>query len=293
MTLAIFGNRYQNFHARGLRCFFDTLKRLAPEAELLVDADFDDYLRQTGVDTHGRPIGPGDDSLARADIAMSFGGDGTFLRTARRIAPRQIPIIGVNTGHLGYLAAVSPADPGRVVNRLLSGAYCIEERAMLAVTMTDPATGGDIELGTALNEVAVLKQDTASMVMVAATLNGSLLADYRADGLIVSTPTGSTGYNLSVGGPIVAPGTGVWVISPIAAHTLTMRPMVVADSSVVTLNVSSRTGSFLLSLDGESTVLPAGSVIKVAKAPFVTKIIVGESHAFVDSLREKLLWGMS
>lgn len=160
---------------------------------------------------------------------------------------------------------------------------------------TNPkANGDDVEpiIGIALNEIAVLKQDSASVVSVDARLNGEPLAVYRADGLIVSTPTGSTGYNLSAGGPIAAPGTNVWVVSPIAAHTLTMRPMVVADSSEIEMCVESRSGSFLLSFDGNSIVLPSKSAIKVSKAPFVTNIVLANDRSFADTLREKLLWGV-
>lgn len=143
----------------------------------------------------------------------------------------------------------------------------------------------------ALNEVAILKQDTASMITMKASVDGAGLADYRADGLIISTPTGSTGYNLSVGGPIVAPQAPVWIISPVAAHSLTMRPLVVSDDSVVSVNTRSRTSSYRVSLDGRSVTLPVSTTIIMKRAPFVTKVVQRLDHRFVDTLRSKLLWG--
>lgn len=291
MTVAVFGNRFQDSHVSQLKSFFDAIVDLAPGWHLMIDRDFMEYLRSQSINPpNSEPLC--DSCLEKADIAFSFGGDGTFLRSARRIGSLEVPIIGINMGHLGYLAAVSPADPFRVVTRILSGDYSVSIRSMLQVSLYDSNhPEGWRKLGVALNEVALLRQETASTVTVKAWLNGQLLADYRADGLIVATPTGSTGYNLSVGGPILAPGTGVWAVSPIAAHTLTMRPLVVADSSELEIMIESRTNHFLLSFDGDSTILPSGSRLRVERAPYITRMVVGRSHSFVDSLREKLLWG--
>lgn len=291
MTFAVFGNSYQEEHLDVIRKFFAALLAAAPGIRLIVDRQFRQWL-----DDHGYAFPcPTDDitdaTLDGADMALSFGGDGTFLRTARRIAPRAIPVIGINTGHLGYLAAVSPANPGQVVRRILDGDYRVESRSMISVAIAD-RSGAMRQLGEALNEVAVLKQDTSSMVSVDARLNGELLAGYRADGLIVSTPTGSTGYNLSVGGPIVMPATGVWVVSPIAAHTLTMRPLVVGDTSEIELHVESRTRSFMVSVDGVSQPLPSGTTLRIRKSPVVTRIVLSRYHSYADTLREKLLWGV-
>lgn len=292
MNLAIFGNFTQDAHCATLEGFFDAATRHADRLQLFVEGGFRDYLNERGVNVPARASVLTAESLLDCDMAVSFGGDGTFLRVAARIAPLEIPIVGINTGHLGYLASVSPDNPERTVSRILAGRYRVEDRAMLSVSTVDDEGGAGRLLGIALNEVAVLKQDTASMVVVKAHLNSHKLADYHADGLLVSTPTGSTGYNLSVGGPIVEPGTGVWMLSPIAAHTLTMRPMVVADTSEIVLEVDARSGSFLLSFDGNSLTLPSGSVVKVSKASFVTKIVLSEDRTFADSLREKLLWGV-
>lgn len=293
MIFAVFGSCCQALHRDSLKGFFDAIARRDSGAALLVDSEFMAYLDSLGIlPGMARELTP--DNLESADMALSFGGDGTLLRAARRVAPHEIELIGVNTGHLGYLAAVMPSDPDAVVGRLYDGHFRVESRSMLLVKLVDSATGlpDDLSLGSALNEVAVLKQDSASMVSVEARIDGELIADYSADGLLVSTPTGSTGYNLSAGGPILAPGTGVWAITPVAAHTLTMRPLVVSDESTVTLTVNSRSGSFLLSLDGSSMTLSSGMTVAVTKAPFVTRIVIGRNHSFIDSLREKLLWGV-
>ncbi|MDE6152850.1 MAG: NAD kinase [Muribaculaceae bacterium] len=225
-----------------------------------------------------------------ADVAISLGGDGTFLRTARWVGERQIPIVGVNTGHLGYLAAFNIEDIQGMVEDLLSGDYDIERRTLLKVECTDGTSLGDYPY--ALNEVAILKTEDASMITCSVNIDGSSPARYQADGLIVSTPTGSTGYNLSVGGPIIEPTAAVLVLSPIAAHSLTMRPLVISDSNRLTVETTCRSRSFLVSLDGNARQLNAGAMVEIVKAPFETLVIQRRGHRFTDTLRNKLLWGI-
>lgn len=225
-----------------------------------------------------------------ADVAISLGGDGTFLRTARWVGERQIPIVGVNTGHLGYLAAFNIEDIQGMVEDLLSGDYDIERRTLLKVECADGTSLGDYPY--ALNEVAILKTEDASMITCSVNIDGSSPARYQADGLIVSTPTGSTGYNLSVGGPIIEPTAAVLVLSPIAAHSLTMRPLVISDSNRLTVETTCRSRSFLVSLDGNARQLNAGATVEIVKAPFETLVIQRRGHRFTDTLRNKLLWGI-
>lgn len=220
-------------------------------------------------------------------IALSFGGDGTVLRTARQTAPTGIPVMGINTGHLGYLAATRLTDPSAICEAIIGRRFKIEDRTMLEVA----SEGFASQTFFALNEVAVLKKDTSSMISASTTINGHFLAHYQADGLLLSTPTGSTGYNLSAGGPIVAPSTPVTIITPVAPHSLTMRPLVVPDSVEVGIVAHSRADSFLLSVDGVSTSIMAGTPLKVSKAPFACRLVKLQDHLFVDTLRNKLLWG--
>lgn len=221
----------------------------------------------------------------RADIVVSLGGDGSFLRAAAWVAHREIPILGVNTGHLGFLASCDIDGLAALPEILESGNYQVLCHSLVEV-VEPPVEGWPY----ALNEVTVAKGDGASIVNVAAKLDGIDLANYRADGLIVSTPTGSTAYNLSVGGPIVQPTAPVFVVSPIAAHSLSMRPFVIDDSSVLTLECESRFPRFRVTVDGRATDLPQGTRVVLAKARFVTKAVVLPGHNFARTLREKLSW---
>ena len=233
------------------------------------------------------------DNRFDADLVLSIGGDGTFLRAARWIGDRGIPILGINSGHLGFLADVTLEKSESIVGDIAGMNLSVESRQLLMVELDSVC--GDAVLPPfpyALNEVAVLRDETASMISVDARLDGNPLAMYQADGLIVSTPTGSTGYNLSVGGPILAPSSRCWVVSPIAAHSLTMRPLVVSSDSCLTLSVDSRVPVYRLSLDGRSVTLPLDARLTLGKAPFVTRIAHRRGHNFVNTLRSKLLWGI-
>lgn len=226
-----------------------------------------------------------------ADLALSIGGDGTFLRTFQWIADEEIPIVGVNTGHLGFLAPFTVDEAIGAIDDFAAGRSAVESRTVLCV---DTADGSP--LGTwpyALNELVVYKRDTASVVTVSTRIDSRPLADYICDGLIVATPTGSTAYNLSVGGPIVAPDAPNIIVSPMAAHTLTMRPLVIGHDSVLELRTDSRARSFNIALDGRTVSLPSGKSLFVSKAQFAVITVCKPGHNFYSALREKLLWGES
>ena len=220
-------------------------------------------------------------------IAISVGGDGTFLRTARWIEGKEIPILGINTGHLGFLTENSAENIEDIVAIILSGNPEIEKRLVLKVECAGLAPS---EWPYALNEVTLLKGN-ASMIDINVEIDGFYLASYRADGLIISTPTGSTAYNLSVGGPILAPTLDSMVLSPIAPHTLTLRPVVIGGNSEVLAKAESRAQDFRLSIDGRSVSLPCGIPIKIKKAPHKVLTIRKPGENFASTLREKLLWG--
>lgn len=220
-----------------------------------------------------------------ADLAISLGGDGTFLRTAQWVADSGVPILGINAGHLGYLADMTPDEfIAQGVDSLK-----VEPRMVLQLECSEPLPKGFWPY--ALNEVALLKTDTASMIQVHACVEGNELTTYRADGLLVSTPTGSTAYNMSVGGPIIAPGTPALVISPVAPHALTMRPLVLSSESVITLEPTSRAKVCLLSLDSRTAPVPSGCKITIRRADFSVKVAQRADHHFAATLRTKLLWG--
>lgn len=252
------------------RPLYDEIKRLHPDA----------------LPAAARAIEPGE--KVSADLALSLGGDGSFLRTAQWVGHSQTPILGINAGHLGFLADMSPEELMQLTPaQLLQLRH--EPRKVLKITCSEQLP--DDCWPYALNDVAVLKTDSASMISVHAAVNGRPLTTYQADGLVVATPTGSTGYNLSVGGPILEPTVDLMLLSPVAPHQLAMRPLGISGDSVVQLTVNSRSGQFMLSLDGRSRPLPAGAEVTIEPAPF--KIVVAQrpSHHFASTLRTKLLWG--
>lgn len=223
-----------------------------------------------------------------ADMALSIGGDGTFLHTAARVGDKGIPVLGINTGHLGFLADLSGNDIENDIQAIIEGKYKVEERTLLQVE----ADGLDGMWNYALNEVAILKQDSASMISVRTTINDEYFNTYQADGLIIATPTGSTAYALSAGGPVLVPQAANWVLAPVAPHSFTVRPLVVNDDVTISLQVSCRTGKFLLSCDGRSVQMPAEQIVTLRKAPFTIKVVKGNNHSFSQTLRNKLMWGV-
>ena len=292
MKVAVFGKRRQS--PEDVPHILALLRTLEEEnAFISIDRHFFEAMSRLA----GEPL-PADDVFDNdefsADFCLSIGGDGTFLRTARRVAAKEIPILGFNTSHLGFLAEHSIADGPRLIRDIAEGNYTVEPRSLLeGKGIGEGVKAGVSGWGFALNEIAILRQDTASMITVNTRLDGMPVASYQGDGLIVSTPTGSTAYNLSVGGPIVQPTAPCWVLSPIAPHSLTMRPLVVADSHVIDIEVESRTDTYRVTLDGRTLILPISVRLRLRRAPFVTKIIHSPDHNFIDTLRAKLLWGIS
>lgn len=279
----------QTHGAEHLGRFFNALATAATSTALLVEPDYLRFLLVRFPHLAGslQPLSypiDGDESA----LALSIGGDGTFLNTANRIIPGDIPIMGINSGHLGYLSATDINRAPEVAESIIAGHYRVEPRTLLEVKSSSPLLPSK---PFALNEVVILKQDTASMITVDARLNDLPLASYSGDGLIISTPTGSTGYNMSVGGPIVGPHSSDWIISPVAPHSLSMRPLVVNDNSVVTITARSRTRKMLLAIDGRSTPLPIDTPLTITKAPFCVNLALLAESNFIDTLRHKLHWG--
>ncbi len=229
-----------------------------------------------------------DGSDFQADYAISMGGDGTFLKAASRVGDKEIPIIGVNTGRLGFLADVLPSEIEAALDSIYTGSYKIEDHTVIQLeTDGEPITGYPY----ALNDIAVLKRDNASMITIRTHINGELLVAYQADGLIISTPTGSTAYNLSNGGPIIVPQGGSLCITPVAPHSLNIRPIVVNDTCEITLDVESRSHNFLVAIDGRSEKLEEGTRLTIRKAPYHVRIVKQKNQRYFSTLREKLMWG--
>ena len=287
MRIAIFGNEYQHEHLADLQMFLATLKR--KDIEIEMEQSFYRYIVEeagTRPDVEALISSSAD---IKASMAVSLGGDGTFLRTARKVALLDIPILGINTGHLGYLADVPVSEMESVIDDILNDNFIIEPRTMLEVEWD----GIDIPFPYALNEITILKQDTASMIEMRTEINDVHLTNYLADGLIIATPTGSTAYNLSVGGPIIEHSSRSFAISPVAAHSLTLRPLVVNDDSRIKVTTTSRASTYRLSLDGRSFTLPGGMSVRIKKAPYVVKVMQRPGHNFALTLRNKLMWGIN
>ena len=222
------------------------------------------------------------------DYVISLGGDGTFLKAAGRVGAKQIPIIGVNMGRLGFLANVNPGDIRATLDEVFAGQGEIEERAVIQLE----ANGGPLEgCPYALNDIAILKRDNAAMISIRASVNGEYLVTYLADGLVISTPTGSTAYSLSVGGPIIVPQSGILSMTPVAPHSLNIRPIVISDDSEIRLEVESRSHNFLAAVDGRSEKLREGVTLAIRKAPHKVRIVKRSGQRFFSTLREKLMWG--
>lgn len=223
-------------------------------------------------------------------LLISIGGDGTILRAVTLIRDSGIPIVGINTGRLGFLATISLDQFETSIEQLLNGNYQLSKRRLLSVSTSTP--NKDIEhTNFALNEITVSRKNTTSMITVETHLNSEYLTSYWADGLILSTPTGSTGYSLSCGGPVITPESKNFVLTPIAPHNLNARPLVINDDTIVKLKVTGREKEYLISLDSRIVTLPNDCVVTVKKAEFYINLVELEDKSFLKTIRKKLLWG--
>ncbi len=285
LRFALFGNIYQ---ARKSASIQKVLSCIANhDAELFVDMEYYYFLKDNQrLDVNATKVFTDDDF--DADFVISMGGDGTFLKAASRVGRKDIPILGVNMGRLGFLADISPDDIEHCIDALAQDDFAIESRALIQVEADGQPLG---DFSYALNDVAVLKRDTASMISIRANINGQYLNTYQADGLIVSTPTGSTAYSLSNGGPIIVPGTKVFSMTAVAPHSLNVRPIVIPDSAVVELDVESRSHNFLVAIDGRSEKCKEGTKISLRRAPYDVKVVKRSDQRYFNTLREKMMWG--
>lgn len=288
MKVAIYG---QTFNDQDKTCVLELLEELqGVNASVYIEEEFctqiDGCLSGCNFGTFSQTSGL-DGSF---DIFVSFGGDGTMLRAVTYVKDLGIPIVGVNTGRLGFLSTFKKEDVRKVVTEFVAGHYSIEERSLVEV-----ALNSDLEefgaLNFAMNEITVSRKDTTSMITVETYLNDEYLTSYWADGLIVATPTGSTGYSLSCGGPVMEPTAQSLVLTPIAPHNLNARPLVISDDTQIRLKVSGREENHLVSLDSRIASIPNGKEIRIKKADFKIRMIEYKSESFLKTLRNKLLWG--
>lgn len=285
LRFALFGNIYQAKKAHAVQKLLCVLEE--HEADLLLDEHFYRYLvDDLQIDPHPAGLIQSDDF--EADIVVSMGGDGTFLEAASRVGDKHIPILGINTGRLGFLADVTADEVDAAIDAIYRDDYQIEERSVLHLQYDQGAPSG---YPFALNEIAVLKRDNSSMISIRVNIDGEYLTTYQADGLIVNTPTGSTGYALSVGGPIMSPTSHAIGIVPVAPHSLNVRPIALRDGATIELSVESRSHQYLVSLDGRSETCNESVKLCISKADYTICVIKRPGTTFFKTLRNKLMWG--
>lgn len=285
LRFALFGNVYQANKSASIQRILSVLAE--QQAEVLIEKSFYDFLTvEQKIDVKADELIT--DTRFQADFALSMGGDGTFLKAAHFVGDKQIPVLGINMGRLGFLSDTSAAEVESVLVSLFHGDYEVEHRTVIQVD-TDGEPLAICEK--ALNDIAVLKRDDASMISISTCIDGEELVTYQADGLIVSTPTGSTAYSLSNGGPILVPQTGVVCLTAVAPHSLNIRPVVVSDEAVITLTVESRSHNFLIAVDGRSAKCDEQTRLTIRKAPYKICVVKRSGHKFYSTLREKMMWG--
>lgn len=288
MKVAIYGLTYQDNALEYVIELIDELQKV--DAEIVIEKDFFSLLPKNRTTLEYQTFTESEGLDSSFDMFVSFGGDGTILRATTYVKDTGIPIVGVNTGRLGFLSTFKKEDVRKVVQEFVKGDYAVVERSLVEVS-ADSEVPEFRELNFALNEVTVSRKDTTSMITVETYLNDEYLTSYWADGLIISTPTGSTGYSLSCGGPVIAPTAKSLVLTPIAPHNLNARPLVVSDDTVIRLKVSGREENHLVSLDSRIASVANGKELLIKKAPFTIKMIEYTSESFLKTLRNKLLWG--
>ena len=285
MKFALFGNTYQAKKSAHVIRLLSILKQY--NAVVYINREFYHFLvDEQKMDIQAAGVFEGNDF--EADMVLSMGGDGTFLKAASYVGNKNIPILGINTGRLGFLADVSPEEMEDTFKDIYNHNYKVEDRSVLQVISNGQPLKG---YPCGLNEIAVLKRDSSSMITIHTSINGAYLTTYQADGLVIATPTGSTAYSLSIGGPVIVPHSNTIAITPVAPHSLNVRPIVINDDWEITLDVESRSHNFLVAIDGRSETCREGTRLIIRKADYNIKVVKRPNHIFFHTLRDKMMWG--
>lgn len=287
-AVGIYGKVFGDAFIPHIQLLFNTLKSFG--WKIHVYEPFAVFLQsRIQIDPRPVPYNQHSDIDGQIDLLFAIGGDGTFLETIRIIRDSKIPVMGINTGRLGFLASTSKEEIVASLNDVKAGRFRLQSRSLIQLMTKDDLFGED---NFALNELTIHKKETASMITIHTYIEDLYLNSYWADGLIVSTPTGSTAYSLSCGGPIMVPGAADHVITPIAPHNLNVRPVVVPDSRTIRLNIESRGKNVLCSLDSRSVTIASSVELIVQKAPFQINVVQTEKQNFLHTIRTKMLWGI-
>jgi NAD+ kinase len=287
MQVAVYSKKVVKANVHLFKRFLETADRFGWKVVLQSELR-DQLIKKAGIGHHTEAFTKHEDFHNGIDLSISIGGDGTFLKTVSYIRNSNVPILGINTGRLGFLASISDEVMEEAMELVRQKRYDFQQRSLIRVETERNIFGRD---NVAMNELTLLKKDTASMITVHASLDNKYLNSYWADGLIVATPTGSTAYNLSCGGPIVTPGCQVHIVTPIAPHNLNVRPVVVPDNLPIKLSVEGRERNYLISLDGCSKSIKQNEEVFVHKADYMINVIKLEDTNFLDTIRNKMLWG--
>lgn len=288
MKIGIYGQFYHENSETYIQLILEALQK--KNIEIVIEENFLNIINQQEAIKNFSEVATFTTLNSSYDLFFSIGGDGTILKSVTYVRDLGIPIVGINTGRLGFLATIQKEKITESINQILDNEYVISERSLLTIS-TEPLNSEITSLNFALNEVAVNRRNTTSMIKVETKINDKYLTSYWSDGLIVATPTGSTGYSLSCGGPVIDPSTNSIVLTPIAPHNLNARPLVIPDNSTLTLKVSGREKSYLVSMDSRIATLENETELVIKKAPFTIKLVQLVNDSFVKTLRKKLLWG--
>ncbi|MBR0073694.1 MAG: NAD kinase [Bacteroidales bacterium] len=288
MKIGLFGKRYDSQMHTSLQALVHSLEKHG--VEIFVFDDFYSLIKDGITFTHPPKVFSNNQIPAsEIDFLFSIGGDGTLLKTVALLGHANIPIVGVNMGHLGFLTTISGSDVDSYVSELIGGNYTIEQRSMLHVEY-----GTDTEKTErfVLNEVNLHRDKPLTLLSIDVFVDGDFLATYSGDGLIAATPTGSTAYSLSCGGPILTPNSNCFVLTPIAVHTLTFRPIIVPDTAHIRIVTASKTDTMCLGLDSDSIIVPVQTEINIRKENFGIQLVRMDKQNFYSALRDKLMWGI-
>lgn len=289
MKIGIFGQFYHEHAEKYIQLILSALQSY--NAEVYIEANFLEILKEhKGISSDVKTMDTFTNLDASYDLFFSIGGDGTILKSVTFVGDLAIPIVGINSGRLGFLATLQKENITESIHKIMKRDYSISERSLLSIE-TEPPNSQFESLDFALNEIAVNRKNTTSMIKVETKVNDEYLTSYWSDGLIVATPTGSTGYSLSCGGPVIDPSTNSLVITPIAPHNLNARPLVIPDDWTISLRVSGREESYLVSLDSRIATLRNETIITIKKSSFTIKLVQLLDDSFLKTLRKKLLWG--
>lgn len=288
MKIAIYGNQAKDDIAPYITKLFSKLDQ--PAVKTIVFEPFKQLLEQKlGIISSYETFKTYEELKYKTDCILSLGGDGTLLETIALVRDSGIPILGINTGRLGFLASVAKEDIESSIDLLIQKKYLLDKRDLLKIETPSKLFNN---FNYALNELTIMKKDTSAMITIHTYIDGEFLNSYWADGLIVSTPTGSTAYSLSCGGPIVVPSSESFIITPIAPHNLNVRPVIISDKNIIKLKVEGRSKNYIVSLDSRMETIDSSIELTIKKGDFKINLIKLEAQNFFNTIRNKLLWGI-